>query len=299
MVAEINIWFGAKITINIVSAYIFIRIWKYLDKKPFGMQTLLDELIKDHIRLMSIAMIVTTLPFVQIKEVSPAIEDSTSHNLTVAILYAFNFTIMAVFVQILASTIIKYLAIFHQGTLNEVDDMKIVRGTRFVIGMSAFTSAAVTGVGYKSALYAHISGNEVNELIVPNHYAFKSILILDAIVLGFVQGRIEMYKRKIKNNLANQSEAVEQGINNNEQTDDFKIDFSLARKIASCVSLSVFFLLRFFLDSVYENENLKEKFSKVMRTTTITNFILFLVIPLVFIIKTDNLYKFVIKPFKK
>ena len=77
MVAEINIWFGAKITINIVSAYIFIRIWKYLDKKPFGMQTLLDELIKDHIRLMSIAMIVTTLPFVQIKQVSPDIEDST------------------------------------------------------------------------------------------------------------------------------------------------------------------------------------------------------------------------------
>lgn len=210
-----------------------------------------------------------------------------------------NFTFLAVFVQILASTIIKYLAIFHQGSLNEVEDKKIIRRTRFVIGASTFTITAVSGIGYKSTLYAHISGNEIDEWIVPNHYGFKGILILDAMVLGFVQGRIEIYKTKIKNHLANQTEVVEQGINNNEQNDDFKMDFSLARKIASCVSLSVFFLLWFFFDSVHENESLEEKFTKVMRTVTISQLILFLVIPLVFIIKMDNLYKFVIKPFKK
>ena len=190
-----SFWFIIKVVLNLISAVIFIRIWKYLEKKPLGLQTLLDLFIKDHIRLMTIHMIVTTLVFVEIKQVFPEIEESLCHITAVTILCLFNFTIMAFFVQILTSTIIKYLAIFHQGYLDEIEERKIVWGTRFIVGVTAFTLVAFSGVGYKSTLYSHISGIELDEWVIPNHYAFKSILILDAVVLAFVQVKIELFKK--------------------------------------------------------------------------------------------------------
>ena len=291
----VNFWLIIKVVSNLISAVIFIRIWKYLEKKPLGMQTLLDLFIKDHIRLMTIHMIVTSLAFVEIKQVYPQIGESSSHITAVTLLYVFNFTIMAFFVQILTSTIIKYLAIFHQGYLDEIEERKIVRVTRFIVGVTAFTSVALSGVGYKSTLYAHISGIELEEWVIPNHFALKSILILDAAVLAYVQVKIELFK---KSNLPKQIELMEEGNNVREDHEGTKIDFALARKIVICLILGLLFLLQFFFNSIHEEESLEEKFTKGVRMITISFSIPSLIIPLIFIKNTKNLYNFCVKPFK-
>ena len=41
-------------------------------------------------------------------------------------------------------------------------------------------------------LHPRISGIELKEWVIPNHFALKSILILDAAILAYVQVKIEL-----------------------------------------------------------------------------------------------------------
>ena len=132
-------------------------------------------------------------------------------------------------------------------------------------------------------------------MLLTSSLDLKSILILDAAVLAYVQVKIELFK---KSNLSKQIELMEEGNNGGGEHEDTKTDFGLARKIVVCLILGLLFLLQFFLNSIYEEESLEEKFTKGVRMITISFSIPSLVIPLIFIKNTKNLYKFCVRPFK-
>ena len=290
MVAAVTIWLGAKVILGIVAAVLFVLIWKYLNKKSLGMQTLLDLVIKDHIRLLSMTIVVSTIPYIQVKDLHQKVGASSSHYLAMGALYAYQITIMALFVEMFVSNIIRYLAVFHQGFLNDIDDENIIRGTRIAIAMTSLTTVPLTDVGYKSVLYSHFSGIQSERITVPNSYPIKMMVALNLVSIVYTQLKIEYYKKKVDmlQPLLQRSQDDEEDIEIEEEP---RWSLSTKRNIALCV-LSVILV---FIYTIYSHSNpedhptIEGTIIKGLRAITIIQVVLTIIIPLIYIKNTKKL----------
>ena len=76
-------------------------IWNYLSKKPLGMQTIFDQMIKDLIRLLGIAFIT------QISSTLKATDKPYNHYIALAIGISRYFTALSVLWQIFVTVVIR------------------------------------------------------------------------------------------------------------------------------------------------------------------------------------------------
>ena len=94
-----------RVILLILSLIFLNLIWKYLNKKPLGMQTILDQVIKDYIRLGIMGVIpsfLVTLKFVK----------SYAKPTAMAILKIYHFTRLTFVWQLFVTLTIRY--ILHQ-----------------------------------------------------------------------------------------------------------------------------------------------------------------------------------------
>ena len=99
--------FFMKAIITIVAFIIFIFVWKYLNKKSLGMQTLIDYMIKDYIIICTILMTVSWFLHIEIK-----LGHSLEYVLALFVIMFNYFWLLVIFWQIFATMIIRYLTIF-------------------------------------------------------------------------------------------------------------------------------------------------------------------------------------------
>ena len=93
-------------------------------------------MLKDYIRIIIFNTISSTLVIVKFQE-------SYHPNVALALIYCNVFAIMLLLWQIFASLLIRYLSIFHQALLHDVNDSrvkKIVRSLVFLVSFACLMS---------------------------------------------------------------------------------------------------------------------------------------------------------------
>ena len=102
-----------------VQAYL---VWKYLNQKALGMQTIFDQMIKDQIILSIINSIVRFLMIFVIEYMNPI-------NKTIALLInILNFMLLSAKIwQFSIILLIRHLSVFYQNLMNSVDEYLVKR----------------------------------------------------------------------------------------------------------------------------------------------------------------------------
>ena len=170
-------------------------VWKYFDKKALGMQTILDQMVKDFI-LIGIFTHVTWF-FVCVK-----FKNLYEHHAAFVLVLARHFTILAALWQFFITLVIRYLSIFQNPLLNNIDDKKIINATRI---LNAFLSVILTLMeNLEHGLnYAYLTNQDListNQNFNNLNGGVKSITIiamLDLLFLIIVQFKIEIFKSKV------------------------------------------------------------------------------------------------------
>ena len=125
--------------VTIISGMLYL-IWKYHSKKPLGMETLFDFLIKDLILTLAMSLITFQISTLKAKYFCPKDNNQCIHSLALAVLHLAHFNFAAILMQILVCNFVRYLSIFRQTVLTEISDKKIVKMRRLVMLLSAFLS---------------------------------------------------------------------------------------------------------------------------------------------------------------
>ena len=97
-------------------------VWKYLNQKALGMQTIFDQMIKDQIFLSIINSIVRFLMIFVIEYMNPI-------NKTIALLInILNFMLLSAKIwQFSIILLIRHLSVFYQNLMNSVDEYLVKR----------------------------------------------------------------------------------------------------------------------------------------------------------------------------
>ena len=174
------------------------QVWKYLNSKSLGMQTVLDELIKEGIIILGTALLVTWIMWIKVV---------TQYNYYAAMTIAW--IVLFVRVSVLAQpgvfAIVKYQMVFHFDFINSIDDEKIKMMSRAFV----FTLALVCNIvmDFENTLeFLYLKEIQLDETFdVRRAKPDFVVLIISVLVIGFVQGRI-VYERW-KNPLPQQQES--------------------------------------------------------------------------------------------
>ena len=171
--------------LSIKSLTMFKIVFKYLNKKALGMQTILDHTIKDFIRI-SIMNLVTSW-FVLVK-----FGITYAKPLAYGIVATNYFSVTAYFWQIFVTLAIRYLSIFHSSVLDDIEDHRVIQWSRSFVGMAALVSTLVENFQH-GTIFAFLTNQEDSDIKTKNvTNSLKFILVIDIITLILVQIKIEI-----------------------------------------------------------------------------------------------------------
>ena len=188
-----RVWLILKIISNLTATKILTTIWNYLKKKPLGMQTLFDSTIIDSFRIISFNFITSSALYIKV-------QDKYSHEVTLALISLNRFVVLAWFFQAFFVMIIRYLSIFHQGFLNRFEDRKIIYAIRSLVAILS-TLAVLDDITMEGTEYSYLVGKEMDPEKIPKVRLFKTILVLELLLVIFVQVKIKLLDRRINSNL--------------------------------------------------------------------------------------------------
>ena len=181
-----------RLLLTIISHGIMYLIKRYLDKKPLGMQTILDQAVKDWIKIFVGFNIIKWLFFVKY---------SYGHYLSLIIVLCHKFTNFAIIIQFVIAVVLRYFYIFHQNVLDHFEDYKIILTTRSLVGIVCLT-VTLTEISEAEYRYDYIDLMQKDvdkETLEQNsdNLDITVLLILGLIITIFVQVRIELFKKMV------------------------------------------------------------------------------------------------------
>ena len=117
---ELQVWLGLKAISEAVSIFNYQLMWKYLDCKALGMQTVFDQTLKGLIKSFVFYSITSWLCFVKIAE---------AYNETIALIIAkvHYFALIWIYLWALVVVLTRYMIIFHYDVLENVEDSKYIK----------------------------------------------------------------------------------------------------------------------------------------------------------------------------
>lgn len=244
-------------------------IWKYLNKKPLGMQTLIDPMIKDLIVLGIGAVITSTEP---IFGFGLPLNNSVAFVTISTQLFVCN----AWFIQNIALIATRYLSIFQPGLMSSfrISDAMFVKNIRignFLLSLTFLMFEIFTNDFKEGAAFKFLVGApdpNANMLPLPT---VKFLLFTNVLAMGFARFKIANYK--------NQDQCI------HDQAYSTKTLKAVTYVAVIVAVVSLVRITGFVLDD----------FTKVTRQQVYSitaTFALFNVIPAVFILKNKNMKKF-------
>ena len=257
-----------KTLVDLVACGIFALVWMYINKKPLGMQTLLDQFVKDFICIAILRDIGSFLVFTKFT-------DNYSHQVASAMIIFYHFTAFAFINQVILTLVIRYLSVFHQTKLNEINDKTVILVTRVLNASWAVIAHFIDDYLSGGPIYYFLTGVDTGR--VSSNFLSKIMFISVIVVAIIVQVRIEHYKKKI------QPQNVE-GV----QHDQYS--FRIAVVIASIVSTMFVWLLGFGW-SIHGSDS-GTAIAKNLVVSIVGFSLLTIVLPCMVIKRNQNMYKF-------
>ena len=189
METSIIVLVTTKTLVDLVACGIFALVWMYINKKPLGMQTLLDQFVKDFICITILRDVASFFVFTKFT-------DNYSHQVASALIIFYHFAVFAFLNQVILTLVIRYISIFHQTELNDVNDQTVILVTRIINVSWAVIAHFIDDYQSGGPIYFFLTSVDTGS--VSTNYLIKIMFIL-VIVLGIiVQARIEHYKKKIQ-----------------------------------------------------------------------------------------------------
>ena len=223
---------------------------KYLNKKPLGMQTILDIVVKDLSKIIMVFASTSWFVYVPVKNLDYAYKNYVS----LMIVGLHHLTHIAIIVQSIIFVGLRYLYIFHQIILNNFDDSKIMKCLRLFVSIVCLTLTFIEIPHLEHTVdYCYMMNIEVEK---ENFKLTHLVIVLILVILGligtvFVQVKIELFKKTV--DCKSESNQMEAG--NAENDNDFEMSKNTMRFVVMLLCLLFILLLDWLLRERLEAEN--------------------------------------------
>ena len=261
---------GILIFIRLISLTAQRIIYAYIKRKSPGMKTVFDEITQDLI-IGGIAASLTS-------DLAHCGFGPLNVNTAVFIVFVQRFTAQFWFMQIFITFLVRYLCIFHPEVINSVLDKAILASSRLCCFFWAFSTSVYDFTHHDFSKLQHVQYmlhedevSEVNNNV--SQVSLQGIIIVDLLFIAFVMLRIELYKW----NIPGGELAVSKG--------------TIRITIGIFVIIGIAVIIRLSLPLSLQD-------TALLFHVVVTS-ILFVVIPILMIVRNDKMKKFALTYVKK
>ena len=297
---EVIFWYTFHIVSTILGSFIAFMVLKYLDKKPLGMQTIFDEIIKDFIYLN----ILDWLTF--IAGVAASYFPPLNHYTINTILICKITMSSAVTYQLSILMLIRYFHVFYPNQMNNAPFARNL--ARLFLVYTSLTSTLVVDVKNTIAYHMIIdgNGNYYKEERTHNHTLIRTentdgiqfplpiaIGISTSIVIFiFTQYKIERFNQSVdaqqqQPQLVQHQQEREENQDQNVSEENSKTTYRIV--LVVMIALAVSSMLFMVIIHRTPPEHL---YIKMLRLISIRLLIQFNIIPIILIIRSENISSF-------
>ena len=263
---------------GIVGMIIAHLILKYLNQKPLGMQTIFDQMIKDQIYL-TISLWVAHILILTSIECTKHINDNIALGLSILTFML----LLAKMWQFSMMLVIRYCSVFYQNIMNSLDECFVKRLVRSFVGIVSIISALISDLD-NTFIYQQMTQKKL-------HQGLPKILFISPIfcvtILIVTQYKIEMFKKSVDVQAKFDQLDVEMSNQENNRTNYNK---NTVRIVLSLSSIGLFFLISKILS--YYLTLSTPNYIHFLITSSSLNFIYNITIPVIYIVRNDNLCHF-------
>ena len=274
---EVIFLYAFQAIFGVMGLLMAYMVLKYLNHKALGMQTINDRMIKDLIYLSLLFWFDTTITeFIEEYKVNPL-----NHKVVLLILFLNAMTVSAGIWQMSVILMMRYMSVFYQNLLNNVDDCVVVRVTRSFVIITSIMSAIMIDFEntYGYQLLTEKDSDYDNLAAIPILFA----IFICMIILILTQYKIENFKKIVDSQtLFDQLEAS----NHNQEFSCTKYKIINTNRIeVGVLSITVLFVL--FMPLWKSDSKVK-----LLGKTLIVQFISTIAIPIIFIVRNENMYSY-------
>ena len=271
---------------GIVGMILAHLILKYLNQKPLGMQTIFDQMIKDQIYLTISLWVVHTMILTSACTIPI--------NQTIALgLSLLNFMLLLAKIwQFIMILVIRYFSVFYQNIMNSLDECFVKRLVRSFVGIISIISALISDlkntVSYHQMTQKSICHGDgiLLQLDLPKMLFISPIVCV--IILIVTQYKIEMFKNSV--DVQAKFDQLDEEMNNQE-INRTNYNKNTVRIVLSLSSIGLFFIILKILSS-YLTLLSTPSYIHFLMTSSSLYFIYNIAIPVIYIVRSDNLYHF-------
>ena len=263
---------------GIVGMILAHLILKYLNQKPLGMQTIFDQMIKDQIYLTISLWAVHTIILTSIECTIPI-----NHNFALGLSLLNFMLLLAKIWQFSMILVIRYFSVFYQNIMNSLDECFVKRLVRSFVGIVSIISALISDLE-NTVAYLQITKKSVCHAC-PMMLFISPIVCV--IILIVTQYKIELFKRSV--DVQAKFDQVDEEMNNQESTRT-NYNKNTVRIVLSLSSVGLFVLI-LKISSYYLTLSTPD-YIHFLITSSALNFIYNIAIPVIYIVRNDNLYHF-------
>ena len=263
---------------------LFYFVVRYLDNKPLGMQTILDMVVKD---LLKILIAGNAISFIGFGFGVIYINLQYRYHLALLVFGLWNCSQNAVLIQSIIFVVIRYLYVFHQTKLDHFDDLKIIKCLRVFAWIVCITLTVFDVSNMNYLLEYGFITNQKLEIDI-NAYKIRGILLILCLISTiFVQVRIELFKKTVDfKSESNQMEAGNAEVMENHM--DFEMSNNTLRFVMMLLCLIFIVIIDWILRGSKEADNV---LLSGLRTSVIVQFILCNII-VILVKRNPKMYKF-------
>ena len=179
----------------------------------------------------------------------------------------------------------RYLSIFHQASLNSIDERFVTIITRTVIGSISLIMPLLVDIS-KSPPFFFLTNQNSNEGIKNQDRHFRFLVLFEVLLIIFVLLRVEIYKRSSEVPIQNNLEVIEP--NNEDDDDDPTQESTIQFMILLLFSVILFVLIWLFLFRRSSGNILLDR----IKITLIMQLIILNIIPSILIYRSPKMFNF-------
>ena len=206
MNTEAIVLYVFSVVFGLMISFVAYLVVTYLNKKALGMQTLVDQMVKDTIYLAVFFEIILSILRL-INQLSRPI----SHSIAVLFTLVNQFSRLTGLWQLNMIFLMRYLYVFHYANLNNIDEKLIKRITRCSVGiLSTIITLMAMGNVENTHVYQHLTDGD----IIPGMNLVKMTAIISLVIIIIIQFKIEMFKKSVDSKQSDQLESGEEQFGN-------------------------------------------------------------------------------------
>ena len=203
---EAIVLFVLGVVFGLLIVCVVYGVVTYLNKKALGMETLVDQMVKDIIYLAVFFEIILS-----ILRLIDQLTRPFSHSMAVLVTLVTIFKRLSELWQLNMIFFMRYFYVFHYANLNNIDEKVMKRLTRCSVGiLSTILTLMAKGNVENTHVYQHLIDGDI--IPVMNPVIMNTIISLVIIII--IQFKIEMFKKSVDSKQFDQLESGEEQFGN-------------------------------------------------------------------------------------